>query len=35
MYDAKTLKVLYTFEQHKGKENFSFFTKANRLVTKE
>ena len=35
MYDANNLEVLYTFEQHKGKGNFSLFTKANRLITKE
>jgi hypothetical protein len=34
MYDAKTLKVLYTVEQHTAKGNFCFFTKANRIVTK-
>jgi len=34
MYDAKTLKVLYTVEQHTEKNNFCFFTKANRIVTK-
>ena len=34
MYDANTLKVLYTAEQHDTKDNFCFFTKANRIVTR-
>ena len=33
IYSSK-LEVINTIEQHKGNSNLSFFTKANRAVTK-